>query len=142
MLKILSVLTALIQVLMGAALVALEILSGKRGGINHHVLARKHQWSQSILSPERLQQGDVVLGLLVLLLTAALAASFRKPARRWTGSMLTALLLSLLTLGSYHLPVFAQLRTSAYVTQALAGATLLQLMLLGIQLLTRPGSKS
>lgn len=137
-------LTAMLQLLMGAALAVLEVLSGKRGGINHHVLARKHQWSQGLLSPERLQQADLVLGLLALALAAALWRGWResriqgREGKRLTVPLLTTLVLALLTLGSHHMPLFTQLRTASYLTLALAGATLLQLLLLGVLWLADP----
>lgn len=146
--KAICFLTASIQLLMGAALAVLEVLSGKRGGINHHVLARKHQWSQGLLSPERLQQADLLLGLLALGLAAALWANRResriqgREGKRLTVPLLTALVLALLTLGSYHLPLFTQLRTAAYVTLSLAGATLLQLLLLAVLRLTGTDQKA
>ncbi len=136
MMKRVGYLAGMLQILMVAAVVGLEILSGNRGGVNHHVLARKHQWSQSILNLERLQQLDIFLGVSALMLSAALIRTWLKPTadtasgRTMTDSLLLALCFTALTFFSYRLPFFQQLRASSYATLTFAAATLLQLGLI------------
>lgn len=142
MMKRVGYLVGILQILMVAAVVALEFLSGKRGGVNHHVLARKHQWSQSLLSLERLQQLDILLGVSALLLSAALIRTWLRPTadpasgRALTGNLLLALCFTVLTFFSYRLSFFQQLRASSYGTLTFAAATLLQLGLITALMLT------
>lgn len=133
MMKQLGCLVKTMQILLLAAVVGLEFLSGKRGGLNHHVLARKVQWSQSLLSAENLHRLDVLLGITVLVLIGVLLRGRHRPSGNAaaeagkSADIVLAICFSALTFFSYHLPFFLQLRASSYATLTLAAVSLLQL---------------
>lgn len=126
-------LAGIAQMLILAAVVALEFLSGQRGGVNHHVLARKQQWSQGLLSAERLQLMDISFGILALLMLWFLSrkriqgTTEAAEIRSVTANVLVGVCLILLTVLSHRLPIFLNLRASSYATLALAAAVLIQL---------------
>lgn len=132
MIRLLGYLNGAATVLILAALSVLEFWSGKRAGVNHHLLARKHQWAQGLLNTGNLHLLDMVSVSLLAALLLLLAVVLRKQGemrQHGTGAVpaiLGAIVLICMTLATYHVPAVNQLRVSSYGTLSLAGLSLSQ----------------
>ena len=63
--KIINAAVILLESALYFLLIVLEELSGKKAGVNHHVLARKIQWNEKYFTPENI---DMVLPLIIAVL--------------------------------------------------------------------------
>ncbi len=104
-------------------LFALERLSGKKAGVNHHVLARKIQWSEKYFTPENI---DIVFPCIIAVVAGVIfvqAAVYIKkkklPYRSFFRANNAVLILSAFASAlSLKSGVVMELNTSVYISAA------------------------
>lgn len=113
--KIAYFLIRIIQISLIAALFLLNYLSGKKAGVNHHVIARKIQWEASILSDSNLKLISIAVGILVLAIVLIIIS--KKLKKSFVNRNLVLLIIMGLTIIiSQKMVLFKNLVIAPYIT--------------------------
>lgn len=121
--KIINAAVILLESAMFFLLIVLEELSGKKAGVNHHVLARKIQWNEKYFTPENI---DVVLPCIIAVLAVLIiiqSSVYRKKKRPPYSSFFRAnnavlVLSAFVSLLSLKSGAVMELNTSVYIAAA------------------------
>lgn len=113
--KIAYFLIRIIQISLIAALFLLNYLSGKKAGVNHHVIARKIQWEASILSDSNLKLISIAVGILVLAIVLIIIS--KKLKKSFVNRNLVLLIImGLIIIISQKMVLFKNLVIAPYIT--------------------------
>lgn len=113
--KIAYFLIRIIQISLIAALFLLNYLSGKKAGVNHHVIARKIQWEASILSDSNLKLISIAVGILVLAIVLIIIS--KKLKKSFVNRNLVLLIImGLIIIVSQKMVLFKNLVIAPYIT--------------------------
>lgn len=134
--KIAYFLIRIIQISLIAALFLLNYLSGKKAGVNHHVIARKIQWEASILSDSNLKLISIAVGILVLAIVLIIIS--KKLKKSFVNRNLVLLIIIGLTIIiSQKMVLFKNLVIASYITMGAITIFLTQTILILITIFTK-----
>lgn len=134
--KIAYFLIRIIQISLIAALFLLNYLSGKKAGVNHHVIARKIQWEASILSDSNLKLISIAVGILVLAIVLIIIS--KKLKKSFVNRNLVLLIIMGLTIIiSQKMVLFKNLVIAPYITMGAMTIFLTQTILILITIFTK-----
>lgn len=134
--KIAYFLIRIIQISLIAALFLLNYLSGKKAGVNHHVIARKIQWEASILSDSNLKLISIAVGILVLAIVLIIIS--KKLKKSFVNRNLVLLIIIGLTIIiSQKMVLFKNLVIAPYITMGAMTIFLTQTILILITIFTK-----
>lgn len=134
--KIAYFLIRIIQISLIAALFLLNYLSGKKAGVNHHVIARKIQWEASILSDSNLKLISIAVGILVLAIVLIIIS--KKLKKSFVNRNLVLLIIMGLTIIiSQKMVLFKNLVIAPYITIGAIIIFLTQTILILITIFTK-----
>lgn len=134
--KIAYFLIRIIQISLIAALFLLNYLSGKKAGVNHHVIARKIQWEASILSDSNLKLISIAVGILVLAIVLIIIS--KKLKKSFVNRNLVLLIIMGLTIIiSQKMVLFKNLVIASYITMGAITIFLTQTILILITIFTK-----
>lgn len=127
--KIAYFLIRIIQISLIAALFLLNYLSGKKAGVNHHVIARKIQWEASILSDSNLKLISIAVGILVLAIVLIIIS--KKLKKSFVNRNLVLLIImGLIIIVSQKMVLFKNLVIAPYITMGAMTIFLTQTILI------------
>lgn len=127
--KIAYFLIRIIQISLIAALFLLNYLSGKKAGVNHHVIARKIQWEASILSDSNLKLISIAVGILVLAIVLIIIS--KKLKKSFVNRNLVLLIImGLIIIISQKMVLFKNLVIAPYITMGAMAIFLTQTILI------------
>lgn len=127
--KIAYFLIRIIQISLIAALFLLNYLSGKKAGVNHHVIARKIQWEASILSDSNLKLISIAVGILVLAIVLIIIS--KKLKKSFVNRNLVLLIImGLIIIVSQKMVLFKNLVIAPYITMGAMAIFLTQTILI------------
>lgn len=127
--KIAYFLIRIIQISLIAALFLLNYLSGKKAGVNHHVIARKIQWEASILSDSNLKLISIAVGILVLAIVLIIIS--KKLKKSFVNRNLVLLIImALIIIISQKMVLFKNLVIAPYITMGAMAIFLTQTILI------------
>lgn len=113
--KIAYFLIRIIQISLIAALFLLNYLSGKKAGVNHHVIARKIQWEASILSDSNLKLISIAVGILVLAIVLIIIS--KKLKKSFVNrNIVLLIIMGLIIIVSQKMVLFKNLVIAPYIT--------------------------
>ena len=134
--KIACFLIRIIQISLIAALFLLNYLSGKKAGVNHHVIARKIQWEASILSDSNLKLISIAVGILVLAIVLIIIS--KKLKKSFVNRNLVLLIImGLIIIISQKMVLFKNLVIAPYITMGAMAIFLTQTILILITIFTK-----
>lgn len=134
--KIACFLIRIIQISLIAALFLLNDLSGKKAGVNHHVIARKIQWEASILSDSNLKLISIAVGILVLAIVLIIIS--KKLKKSFVNRNLVLLIImGLIIIISQKMVLFKNLVIAPYITMGAMAIFLTQTILILITIFTK-----
>lgn len=134
--KIAYFLIRIIQISLIAALFLLNYLSGKKAGVNHHVIARKIQWEASILSDSNLKLISIAVGILVLAIVLIIIS--KKLKKSFVNRNLVLLIImGLIIIISQKMVLFKNLVIAPYITMGAMAIFLTQTILILITIFTK-----
>jgi len=117
-----------------ATMFILESFAEKKAGVNHHVLARRHQWETTVFSPGNKDFISFALAFIFAGFLALLVYSFIKRAnskeffRFRQIQILIGMLAAAFALMSQHMMFFLDMKITPYITFS-------AMVILGIQLI-------
>ncbi|MGB5823974.1 MAG: hypothetical protein WBH44_07840 [Proteocatella sp.] len=139
--KILYVVALMSEISLVAAVFILEKLASKKAGVNHHVLARRHQWEATVFSSENkniigFALVVILVGLMVLLINYLIKKrNLNVAGIFYKIQIIFGMLAAVVALMSQRTSFFLEMKTAPYMT-------FVAIAVLGIQILVLVSSSS
>ena len=125
---------SLLQLLGGLGIFYLDDLSGKKVGVNHHVIIRKKEFISTWMSSNQVDVYKLVLIVIVVLTMSYLIYQLFRKGKWWSFvSPLLVVLLSVLLYMELVMEVFQSLPVYMYLLYVTVGILLLEIIKLIIQ---------